>query len=143
MEAVSKGDEMSKRTVRDFPQEYFDIWRLAVAGQLKLVFPTRGKATNKKVDLQIFRKRLSEEDPNLANDFFQVDLLVEGDNTFGSLTGYVADWKKQVRDQVAASDFTPAAIAAIATETIEKKQEADSDAVSEILHGLGYTPPVT
>lgn len=133
---------MSKRrTVRDFPQEYFDIWKLAVLGRLRLTFGSKGKAVNKKVDLQIFRKRLGEESPELANEFFQVDLLAEGDESHGILTSYIPDWKRQVRDQLAASDLSSVAIAAIAETVVEQKQDETKDAVGGILKDLGFKAP--
>lgn len=134
---------MGKRSVRDFPIEYFDIWSLAVAGGLHLTFPTKGMATNKKVDLQIFRKRLSEEDPTLARAFFQVDLLVQGDSHGGTLTGYVPDWKKQVREQLSASDLSPPVLAAIAATTEAKQDEAAQGAVASVLQDLGFKAPET
>lgn len=134
---------MSRRTVKDFPQEYFSIWQLAIKGQLRLVFPSRGFATNKKMDLQIFRKRLADEDPVLANEFFQVDLQVQGDENMGVLIGYIPDWKQQVREQLKASDLSTEAIAEIAKDTITTQEDATKDSMGEVIADLGFKSPNT
>lgn len=133
---------MSKRReARDFPAEYLAIWQLAVEGKLMLHFPSRGAATNRKVDLQRFRKRLAEEAPLEAESFFQVDLLVEGDAAAGLLTAYVPEWKRQVREALAKSDLTSEAIVEIATEVLEQKREEVQDQVAETLSDLGFKAP--
>lgn len=132
---------MSKRSVKDYPVEYFDIWRLASKGTLSLDFPSKGYATNKKVDLQRFRKRLAEESPELAEEFFQVDLMVEGDHKWGKLKGYVPLWKQQVRKQIADSDLSSAAITEIASEVLEQKEQAATDEMGAMLDTLGYKAP--
>lgn len=128
---------MSKRTLQGFPPEYFDIWNLAVEGKLSLQFPTKGKATNKKVDLYRFRKRLSEETGDLAAAYFQVDLRVTDE---GVLQSYVPDWKLAVRAQIAASDLSTEAIAEIAAETLEEKQQEIKDSMGGVLDELGFKP---
>lgn len=134
---------MSKRTVKDFPQEYFGIWQLALQGRLDLRMPSKGHATNKKVDLQIFRKRLAEEDPQLANEFYQVDLLATGDNTFGFLTGYIPEWKKQVREQLAQTNLTSAEVVEVAKDIVAEQEQASQDALGDTLKNMGFKAPNT
>ena len=129
-----------RRTVRDFPVEYLGIWQLAVAGKLRLEFPSPGTAANQRQQLHTYRKRLGEESPSIAEPFFQVDLKIETtEDGKGILTGHIPAWKQQVREQLAATDFRPADPVASLESAQTTAQAESGPALDKKLKDLGFT----
>lgn len=98
-------------TVADFPPEFMSIWQLAVDGKLSIEMDNAGSARNLIQRLYIFRKRLMEEAPSIAQPFYLVDLRVHDEN--GNLVSkatsvpakaiiktYVPTWKSQVASMI-------------------------------------------
>ena len=130
---------MAKRTLAAFPSEFFDCWRLAAAGKLRMTFPSRGKATRHKQEMNTYRRRLAEEAPEMAREFFDVDILVEGDDKQGIITGYIPEWKKQVREALVLNGFDLTEPAETMQEVGEQIEEKAKDSLSDTLASLGFT----
>lgn len=153
-----------KKTARDFPPEFLDAWKLAVEGKLFLPMEAVGMARNLIQQLYTFRKRLSEESPEIAAPFFLVDLRVH-DEDGRVITGkptkvpakaiirpFNPTWKEAIRLQLIASDNgipvgDPAhsglipigpEVAKIYTEIVKKVEDVP-DTLSETLSDLGYS----
>ena len=131
---------MSKRKASSFPVEFLSIWQLAAAERLHLCFPTKGAAVSQKQQLQIFRKRLLEEAPEVAIPFFQVDLLIieEPEGPGATLVSYIPEWKKQVRAAVQAADFSPMNPAEILRAGEATAQAENMAELDKTLDNLGF-----
>lgn len=135
-------------TVSDFPPEFMTIWQLAVDGKLSIEMENAGSARNLIQRLYIFRKRLMEEAPLIANPFYLVDLRVHDEN--GNLVSkatsvpakaiiktYVPTWKAQVASMVnQIPEGAGAPLAAAPAEVIAAPPAGD--ALSGTLEMLGF-----
>jgi len=94
---------MAVKKLSSYPKEFFDVWKLALAGKLVIELPTRPTAINLRTRLYAYRKRLDEESPALAAPLKDVDLVVEPKDPANPetcpylLKGAVLPWKAQVR----------------------------------------------
>lgn len=95
---------MAVKKLSSYPKEFFDVWKIALAGKLVLELPARPTAINLRTRLYAYRKRLDEESPALAAPFKDVDLVVEPKDPANPETcpylirGTVLPWKAQVRE---------------------------------------------
>lgn len=94
---------MAVKKLSSYPKEFFDVWKLALAGKLVIELPARPTAINLRTRLYAYRKRLDEESPALAAPLKDVDLVVEPKDPANPetcpylLKGTVLPWKAQVR----------------------------------------------
>lgn len=125
------------KPISAYPPEFFTAWELALAGSLRISFPSRGKATNFKARLYSFRKALSAENPAQASEFYKIDLDVQPVPDSNEWVVVVArtDWKAQL-DSLAAIKLPldPAAQAPTAL-----PPGAPAPSLDETLSNLGFS----
>jgi len=140
---------MAVKPLSSYPKEFFDVWKLAVAGKLSIEFPKRATAINLRTRLYAYRKRLDEQSPQLAAPLKAVDLIVEpkepGSNPDAPhiLKGAILPWKAQVREL--AKDLpdnaipSPGGIALpLSATTPEEIKHVLPDAMDSTLQNLGF-----
>lgn len=140
---------MAVKKLSSYPKEFFDVWRVALAGKLILELPKRATAVNLRTRLYAYRKRLDEESPALAAPFKDVDLVVEPKDPANPETcpylikGTVLPWKAQVREL--AKDLpdnvipSPGGIAApLSATTPEELDTIPLDSMDFALKNLGF-----
>jgi hypothetical protein len=139
------------RELSSYPQEFFLAWDQAIEGRLAIAFPTRGKATNMKQQLNAFRRAFAKEGGDLLKSqaMYKVDLEVQlvADGS-AVLTGGLAGWKKQIREAAGESTSIPPGIVGnkvskIIMDEIEPSVAAPTPtpghALDDTLKGLGFS----
>lgn len=126
------------KTLQEFPREFHLAWEVAASSDLRLEFPTRGKATNFKARMYQYRKRLREQDLMAAARFDGIDLQVLTDGEKGVVTNTRIDWKNQLLAQAKASGLGELPI------TVEPPIAAEPiaptvDAQENLLRQMGFT----
>lgn len=130
------------KTLQEFPREFHLAWEVAAAGDLRLEFPTRGKATNFKARMYQYRKRLREQSLAAAASFDGIDLQVLTDGERGIVTNSRIDWKQQLETQAKAAGMGEARLPILppTTGNIEPVEEPlpAVDSQTELLRQMGF-----
>lgn len=149
----------NRKSSADFPPEFLSAWQLAVKGELLIAMDSVGAARNLIQRLYSFRKRLMEEAPEIASQFYLVDLRVH--NEMGNVIEaratavpgkaiikvYVPTWKAQIQKQAEeraedkAVTQTPdvTEIAVPRQDSHLLAQQSSSDNLTEALSNAGYS----
>ena len=93
-------------TLASFPPEFALAWQLALERKLALPFPTKSAALSMRQKLNHFRKVASKELGPVAQDMYNVDLVIKADPTGAFvIEGGVTPWKQVIREQAQAASL--------------------------------------